>query len=263
MSNQIKRWWNKAKLKSGWLVPLLFYKVFENWILGLLQTWLGDNMIWLLNHIGQITWGIIGLVFLYLMVITWRDTRRDTANKTTLNLEATTNKDKELLDSFRRQINHDRANLTGLLVVRNERLFHYVLDPVMGGELHFAFEVFNGSILTVKLGNDVKGNMFIQGKKCHDEIEPLKPVTIDHGIWDTVMIKQRVLPELVKEIRDGASNQGGIVLRFNLRNLYINIEEAGSKGVNPLKVVLEMEYTVKRDINANVYEWKRNIFNVS
>lgn len=37
-------------------------------------------MNWLLNHIGQITWAIIGIVVLILIIITWRDsraTRRD------------------------------------------------------------------------------------------------------------------------------------------------------------------------------------------
>lgn len=169
--------------------------------------------------------------------------------------------DQLLLDLYKRQINHDRANLQKLLIIQNEKLFQWNLDTIMGGELQFTFDVFNGSILSVKVGYLVDGYLFIQSRKCHDMAEPLSSLTLDHGLCGTIMIKQRLLPEVCKEIREGASKSDGIVLNLGFENVHIYMDETEILEPNPnnfLKISPNMKFHVKRDDypNADFYKWK-------
>ena len=98
----------------------------------------------------------------------------------------------------------------------------------------------------------------VQGKQFHDMAELQMPSPIDHGIWNTIAIKQRMLPEVVKEIRDDAVKPDGIVLRFDFQDVRIHIEEGGVNQAN-LKIVETMKFRVKRDDDPIVdsYTWER------
>jgi hypothetical protein len=178
--------------------------------------------------------------------------------------EQLTSQDRELLDSYKRQANYDRFHLRDLLIVRNERLLQQNLDPIMGGQLQFAFDVFNGSILpVVKVGYSITGNLMVQSREFHDRVEPQTPMPIYHGNWATIAIKQRILPEVIKEIRDGASKSDGIVLSFDFKNVHIYAEdEGGTQGLslqNTLNIAEIIKFRVKRDNikDADFYTWKR------
>ena len=178
--------------------------------------------------------------------------------------EQLASQDRELLDSYKRQANYDKFHLRDLLVVRNEKLLEWNLDPIMGGQVQFAFEVFNGSILpTVKVGYSIDGYLMAQHRPFHDKVEMQSPSLIYHGQWGTIVIKQRMLPEVVNEIRDGASKTDGIILHFDFQNVHIYGEESGgNEGLNSqniLNIVQTMKFRVKRDDIkvADFYTWKR------
>ncbi len=166
-------------------------------------------------------------------------------------LESVEHRKPMLVDStLERMVIRDRANLARLILVLNQKLVQHRLDPVMGGEFQFAFDVFNGSVLSVKVGSSVQGHLLILDRKCHDMAEPLQSLTIDHGSSSTIMIKQRILPEVVKQIGDGASKPEGIRLRFAFNDISISVQEEQSQATSlalSLTGIADMEFRVKRD----------------
>ncbi len=158
-----------------------------------------------------------------------------------------------------KQTAYDRFHLKERLVVRNGKLLHWRLDNVMGGELQFEFEVFNGSIFpSVKVGCSIDGYLMVHGTRFHDKTEIQSSVNIVHGCWNNVVIIQRVLPEVVKEISESAISHDGVILRFDFEGVKIYAEEEGSKqGLNQqniLSLPKTMKFRVKYE--AGFYSWQ-------
>jgi hypothetical protein len=245
------------------------FKSWPYWIHLIIDTVIGQAIWWMLSmiiHTPVLIQSIIAGVVLIatIFAVAWYLPKLSGSGKvsvkdTSMVIDTLTSQERTLLDLYKRRINYDRAHLRELLVVRNERLLLWKLDPVMGGELQFEFDVFNGSVLPVKVGYSVEGNLMVQSRPFHDIAEPQKSLSLEHGIWDTIAIKQRMLPEVVKEIKDDASQSSGIILRFDFHNVHIHIEEDSiTKDVglqNNLKIVETMEFRVKHE--AGIYSWQR------
>jgi hypothetical protein len=153
------------------------------------------------------------------------------------------------LEAYQKLMAYDRYHLGDSLVVQNARLSHYSFNTVGGGQLHFTFDVFNGSILEVNVGGNVEGELLANHNNFHDKIEKLESATIPHINWGTVSIKQRVLPQVCGEIITKARDDpDGILLSFNFNDVKIHIDErypVSTSISQYLKIPEKLAYRIK------------------
>ncbi len=154
----------------------------------------------------------------------------------------------------------DKANLESLLMVQKVSV-SCQSDPMAGGHITFAFDVFNASVMTVKVAS-VNGYILFQGNNFYDKPDPLTSRTIPHAVMNTVRIRQRILPEVAKTIDDGVHAIDGIVVSFDFRNVSILIEEDTSIGMGAsciLNIAEVMEFRVKESSmrGHHFHQWER------
>lgn len=135
----------------------------------------------------------------------------------------------------------DKVNLKTLLKVQNVSISDQS-SPTMGGYIEFIFDVFNASIMAVKVASEIDGYIVFQGIAFYDKPEPVSPYSIPHAEMSRIMIRQRILPEVAKVIDDGANTEDGITISFNFRNVRILIEEdiAIGKGASSILKIPEV-----------------------
>jgi hypothetical protein len=138
-----------------------------------------------------------------------------------------TAEEKDLLDNYKSLINNERAHLNEIVIVLKGKLYHHTFNPRDGGEVHFEFNIFNGSVFQVEVGKKVSGELKLQGynKFLHD-IEPLESVIIDRNKYGKVLIKQRILPEVCDDINKKALD--GFDLIFYFEKVKVDITEFNS-----------------------------------
>jgi hypothetical protein len=167
------------------------------------------------------------------------------------------------LRAYQNQYDYDKYHLRDKIIVRNGELLQHRLDPIMGGALEFGFGVFNGSVLpNVKIENTGEGRLTLQGGVFYHKPEIANTSLLTQGVWGNIVLKQGVLPEVVKEILSGAKQPNGIELTFDFRNVQIYAQEKGSSNIerqNTLELPNTLKYRVKRDEQctiADFYDWE-------
>jgi len=156
---------------------------------------------------------------------------------------------------------NDKVNLKALLIVQRETI-SCECDPVMGGQIDFMFDVFNASVISVKVASVIDGYIVFQGRKFHDKPDPLTSHIISHGEKSTVTIRQRILPEVAKAIDNSARNVDSDILCFDFRGVPILIEEdtvIGKGASCPLNIAETMKFRVKESSmkGHHFYQWER------
>lgn len=175
--------------------------------------------------------------------------------------EPITEDQKRTLAVYNDMLESDRGRLISLVSVVNSYQLLHELNPVNGGRIDFGFTVNNCSILTVSIGYQVGGALGLQGLKLHEDAKPQKPQKLYHGERGQVTITQPLLPEVCKQIREGAKQPNGIDLRFNFQSLFISLESEtplGHPGPTGLLSIPAMQkYRVKQDGPVEgFYSWE-------
>jgi len=171
-----------------------------------------------------------------------------------------TQEERRKLVAYEEILNTDQYHLTDRVHIHKFGIDDH-LDPVQGGWVDFWFDVFNGTILTAKVGYSVMGFLIINSKKPHDDTEPGVAKTILHGEGQRIAIRQRLLPNVATEIMNEAQSQDGTDFRIEFTTLYISLESKtplGFDGPNRSLIVPPMQkYRVRQDgPMTGLYRWE-------
>lgn len=235
-----------------WGIPGMIQDLFT-W-----QGWIANAWNWLTETPTFLSWILVVLGLMILLKPQWLFKRdKDANNRNPKNQgEKLVTLERDILA----QTDYDKYHLKERMIVKDERVTSWKLDPVMGGELKFSLEVFNGSVFpSIKVGHAIEGKLMMRDKEFHDKPEIKLPRNSTHGSWLTIVIAQPVLPEVIKEINEGAINPGGIILPFNFRGVKLYAEAEGlNTGLHPqntLELTCNLKYRVKYE--AGLYSWQR------
>ncbi len=158
-------------------------------------------------------------------------TERDSVRSENQALQSQIEEQKSTMAAYEDIVESDKRNLTGRVLVTKYDIGRFNLSPTHGGWIEFKFTVFNGSILTAKVGYRIEGVLRLFGEPIVDQkLSVQTPQTIAHGTGETITVHQILSGQMCQVIIDVTKKPDGKTLIFDFSDVRISLESKTPYG---------------------------------